>query len=444
MQQLRLRAEKRRDARRPLILPDEPEQLQGLIQELQIHQLELEMQYEEVVATQNETESLRARYLDLFDFAPVGYVTLDVMGMVQELNLHGAKLLGTTRHRLTNRQFLQFVAPASREAFLRLMIDVLASTEEPMTLDVNLVRDDNSTLRVRLNGISLPDPHGTRLCRLALTDLTPEFHATAAREQGEARFQMFLANSPDGMVLLRHHHIIGCNPAAVQLLGATEDQQLIGRHVALFAPPTQPDGRASRAAAEEQMAAAIRTGHARFEWLAKRLDTGAETWQEVTLTPLATDGPALTLATWRDLSTRKRREQTKRATDDLLNLTLQAAECGLWTWDPTADRLYLDERAQYALLGPDAQPSAPATLATLLDALHPDDRSRAERDITGALYAPSPVELNWRAVWPDGSKHFVATLGHAVCEDQKGKPLCFNGLVREVPQGQERCEDERV
>ena len=172
MQQLRLRAEKRRDARKPLILPDEPEQLQGLIQELQIQQIELEMQYEQVVATQNETEGLRARYLDLFDFAPIGYVTLDVMGMVQELNLHGAKLLGTTRHRLTNRRFLQFVAPTSRDAFLRFMIDVLAA-DEPIPLEIDLLRDDDSVVHVRLDGMSVPDPQGTRLCRLALTEMAP-------------------------------------------------------------------------------------------------------------------------------------------------------------------------------------------------------------------------------------------------------------------------------
>ena len=306
MQQLRLRAEKRRDARRPLILPDEPEQLQGLIQELQIHQLELEMQYEEVVATQNETESLRARYLDLFDFAPVGYVTLDVMGMVQELNLHGAKLLGTTRHRLTNRRFLQFVVPVSRDTFLQFMIEVLA-TDEPCKLEIGLLRDDDSTLRVRLDGISLPDPKGTRLCRLAITDITAEHRAATDHQQSEARFQALLDHSPDGLLLLRGTYVLSANARAPALLGAADPTHLLGRHLVSFAPSTQPDGRSSRAILDEHFAAVLRTGHARFEWAGRHLDTGESVWHEITLTrltPLPSDGSPLLLAACRDLTAR--------------------------------------------------------------------------------------------------------------------------------------------
>lgn len=169
-QSLRARAEKQRDHSAPVLLPDGPGQLNRLVQELQIQQIELEMQYEELLIAQAETESLRARYTDLFDFAPVGYLSIDVLGVVQELNLHGAKLLGTDRHRLTNRRLLQFIAPSSRAAFLQMMIDVLA-TEDPVTLDVELLREDDTLVRVRFDGISLPDPKGTRLCRLALTEV---------------------------------------------------------------------------------------------------------------------------------------------------------------------------------------------------------------------------------------------------------------------------------
>ncbi len=223
------------------------------------------------------------------------------------------------------------------------------------------------------------------------------------------------------MVLLRHDFIVFGNPAIARLLGVADDNVLVGRHLAVFAPPKQPDGRASRVVADEHFATALREGHARFEWLARSTGPDADTWLEITLTPLSTEGGALVLATCRDLSARRRRA----------HLTLQATGRGLWTWDPVTDRLYLDERAQTALLGPDAQPPAPATLATLLDALHPDDRPRAERDITNALHTPETVELCWRAVWPDGSEHQIATLGHTVQDDPNGQPFCFNGLVRE-------------
>ncbi len=301
MRNLRDRAEKQRERLALTTLGNTLPETQHLIQELQVHQIELEMQYEELLATQAETESVRARYLDLFDFAPVGYVTLDVLGMVRELNLHGAKLLGTARHRITNRRFLQFIAPDSREAFLRLMIDVLA-TDDPITLDVDVLRDDDTPLRIRLDGLSLPDPTGTRLCRLALTDLTAEHIATTAHRTSEARFQRLLTNSPDGMLLVRQHQIVAANAAAARLLGAPTEAALIGCSTNELAPATQPDGRASTASADHWLAVALQTGHARFEWVSQRRDTGAPVGQEVTLLVVdQQETPALVLATLRAL-----------------------------------------------------------------------------------------------------------------------------------------------
>ena len=416
MQRLRERAEHRRTELEQLDFDAAPTQLQRIMQEMQVQQIELEMQYEELLTAHAEAENLRARYTDLFDFAPVGYASIDVLGMVQELNLCGAKMLGTTRHRLTNRRFLQFIAPDSRPEFLRFMIDVLA-TDDPITLEVEMLRADDTRLRVCLHGIALPDPKGTRLCRLAMIDVSAEHQARTERVQGEERFQAYLDASPDGMLLLRGNHVAAANARAAALFGVATPHDLTSRHLATFAPPVQPGGESSssRAAFDEAVAAAVRAGHARFDWQARPAATADELTLEVTLTAIDRNGPAVVLATCRDLTELRRTEQRQRAaTDDLLHLSLRAAERGLWTWDPTTDRLYLDERAQQTILGPTRPAPARATLATLLEALHPDDRQQARLDITGALHTPEPVQMGWRAVWPDGSEHYVATLGHAV------------------------------
>ncbi|MFH0871337.1 MAG: PAS domain-containing protein, partial [bacterium] len=88
-----------------------------LIHELQVHQIELEMQNEELQRTRAQVEALLAQYTDLYDFAPVGYFTLDRDGTIRQVNLTGARLLGVERSGLVNRRFGLFVSADSRPAF---------------------------------------------------------------------------------------------------------------------------------------------------------------------------------------------------------------------------------------------------------------------------------------------------------------------------------------
>jgi len=90
---------------------------QRLIQELQIHQIELEMQNEELWESRAEVEAGLELYTDLYDFAPVGYFTFDREGAIRRVNLSGAGLLGTERTHLVNRRFGQFVSEDDRFIF---------------------------------------------------------------------------------------------------------------------------------------------------------------------------------------------------------------------------------------------------------------------------------------------------------------------------------------
>ena len=89
--------------------------LHELMHELKVHQIELEMQNEELRRVQVELEESRDRYVDLYEFAPVVYFTLTREGMIAEANLTGANLLGTERRTLLKRRFAGFVAIGSRD-----------------------------------------------------------------------------------------------------------------------------------------------------------------------------------------------------------------------------------------------------------------------------------------------------------------------------------------
>src|SRR3954468_3237073 len=97
-------------------MPQKPtdENLKAMLEDLKVHQIELEMQNEELRVTRGLLEQSRDRYADLYDFAPVGYASLDPKGFVREINLIGARLLGVERSRLINHNFTQYVVPADR------------------------------------------------------------------------------------------------------------------------------------------------------------------------------------------------------------------------------------------------------------------------------------------------------------------------------------------
>ncbi len=105
------------------------EKAQRLIQELQIHQIELEMQNEELHKSQAELETLLNQYTDLYDFAPVGYFTFDRDGAIRRVNLTGAVLLGKERARLVNSRFGQFVSEDDRPLFNHFLQEVFTKQD---------------------------------------------------------------------------------------------------------------------------------------------------------------------------------------------------------------------------------------------------------------------------------------------------------------------------
>ena len=87
------------------------------LHELQVHQIELEMQNEELRQSQAELEVARARYFDLYDLAPIGYVTLDEKGVVGEANIPASSLLGVARSELVRQPFFRFILTEDRDIY---------------------------------------------------------------------------------------------------------------------------------------------------------------------------------------------------------------------------------------------------------------------------------------------------------------------------------------
>ena len=143
-----------------------------LIHELQVHHIELEMQAEELRRAYLALEESRDRYIDLYDFAPVGYLTLTDKGLVCEANLTGALLLGIERKNLIRNRFSRLVAESDRDAWHRYFMDLLGTTEK-RACTLTLTRGNNGTFPARMESIRITDQStGTTTVRVAISDIS--------------------------------------------------------------------------------------------------------------------------------------------------------------------------------------------------------------------------------------------------------------------------------
>lgn len=141
-----------------------------LLHELQVHQVELETQNRELRESQLLLEGSRDRYADLYDFAPVGYVTLDDKGIIREINLTAAAMLGIERTRLVGLPFYLHLAMEDRARFRE---HLKALSDVRMTSELNLIRKGADLLPVVMQSVLHYDERKKGFtCRTILTDIT--------------------------------------------------------------------------------------------------------------------------------------------------------------------------------------------------------------------------------------------------------------------------------
>lgn len=211
--------------------PEEPESAAlRLVHELQVHQIELELQNEELQQSRLEVEAGLQSYTDLYDFAPVGYFTLDRAGTIQQVNLAGASLLGVERARLVGGRLGRFVTEGGRPLFNTFLEKVFADRAKA-SCTLALQTEGNGPAWVNLTAIV---SSGGQECRVVMQDITEqhlleEQLRTAIEEKDSARnlLQEMIDGMEDTVVLVdASYQVQQMNRAARALLGADDARRL--------------------------------------------------------------------------------------------------------------------------------------------------------------------------------------------------------------------------
>jgi PAS domain S-box-containing protein len=214
--------------------------IKALIHELQVHQIELEMQNQELRRAQAGIEESRTKYSDLYDFSPVGYFTFNQVGEILEVNLTGTSLLGVDRSLLLRTPFSTFVDPEFRSLFRDHRLKVLRRGGKERC-ELKLIKKGGMPFYASLE--SIPIPHGkTFRIRSVVGDIT-ELRKAQEKAETEHAFRFAIENSIlSGIAAVDlKGRLSYVNPGFCRMVGRSEEE-LVGAEPPLaFSPPEEMD-----------------------------------------------------------------------------------------------------------------------------------------------------------------------------------------------------------
>jgi PAS domain S-box-containing protein len=394
------------------------------LDDLALHQVELEQQNAELRRTQQLLLASRARYVDLYDRAPVGYCTLNQAGSIAKANLTAARLLGTTRSALVKQPLTRFIVPADQDTYYHHRKQLI-ETGTRQVCELRMLRSQGGRCWVRLEATAAEGASKAPVIRVVMSDITERRLAEETLRASEARHRALFEKSHDALMTLAppDWRLTAANSTALAMFGAADEAAFLVHAPSDYSPKAQLDGSRSDEKSAGMIALALSAGSHFYEWTFRRL-AGQEFPATVLLTRMEIDGHPLLHATVRDETEVKRLQAMLRQSDRLTSMGTLAAGVAHEINNPltyvlnnleslTEDlpklgsalarslqtvRAEIGSEALADLLGADAQALEPAVLSDMAErAREALDGTERIRIISRAIGTFSRVECNERS-----------------------------------------------
>jgi len=393
-------------------MPASENDIKAMVQELQVHQIELEMQNEELQHARIEAEEMKDRYLDLYDFAPVGYFIFDIKGTILSANLTAARMLGIERYLLTGRRFQLLIDENSREEFSNAIRKIIESGEG-QRFEVTLPRADQAPAIIEIQGVKGQSAHGKEeWCRAAATDITDRKRSQDALRESEEQYRRIVETATEGIwVIDTDTHTLFANRQMTNLLRVSL-QELQKRTCRDFMYPEDFPG------GQEMMGKALATGTGDSAEFRYRRADGTEMWALVRYTPISNDAGETTgmLGMFTDITERRRSQEELKVADAHLRMAVEATEFGTFDYHPlTGEYIWSEQTKRHFGLPPDAH----VDQQVFLERIHPDDREHARQTVQTALLPESggKYENEYRTVGLDGVERWIQARGQVFFDE---------------------------
>lgn len=338
---LRRRAEERVDATGADVEQLSVEQVKQLVHELQVHQVELQMMNEELLRTQAELATARDRYVDLYESAPVGYLTVDENMRIRECNRASATLLGVAAEQLVGKALPVLAVRSQRDA---LYLHVAAALDSPdiQYAEVELAKPGGGHVHVSLQSLSTHQlGEGIVECRVTMTDVTAQRHAEKQVRDTAERYRFLYEESHALNVTIAEGGVLlDVNNRALRDLGYAREE-VLGQPFANFVRPQQ----------RERLNNLV-LGALRGEETAE-MDVGVYSKDGSVRTFLTSPGylslredgmPVGVVFSAIDITERERAREELRQAEQRYQEIVDNANEGVWMIDADANTLYINDR----------------------------------------------------------------------------------------------------
>ena len=427
--ELRRRAEKRLPgARDPSVTADALPESARLVRELQVHQVELEMQNEELQQIRADLEESLSRYTNLYESAPVGYLTLGRDGTIRQVNLTGARLLGLERTRLVGARLGILLAAESRSAFNAFLARVLGN-ESKEVCEVVLHPEEAPSLALELTGTAGGDGQE---CRVVASDITQRTRAAEALRLAHERLRRFVDSNIVGVIVAdAAGSIIEANDYYLHMVGFTREE--FQQDKVDWRAMTPPEWLlADERAIRELRARGTCTPYEK-EYL--RRDG---TRVPVLLADALLPGPEEHIAAFAlDLTERKRAEAALRESESSLSEAQELAQLGRWTWDVKSGAVEWSAQV-FKIFQLDPRTFTPHINSILDLSPWPEDHERDQELIRKAMESREKGSYEQRFLRPDGSIGYYQSTFQGKY-DASGALVSIVGTVLDITQ-QRRAE----
>ena len=402
-----------------------------LLHDLQVHQVELETQNRELREAQQIIELSRDRYADLYDFAPVGYVTLSDKGVIRDINLTAAAMLGVERSRLVGVPFHLYVAGGDGARFRE---HLRGLSDERVTTEVHLSRKGGASIPVVLQSVLHYD-EGKKgfICRTAITDISERKQAEQAlRDSASLNRSILSSMSAHVAVVDKAGNIIAVNEAWTRFASENGDTSFarsgVGANYLQICKDSSSSAQEEARQALEGIEAVLRQNLPSFEFEYPCHSPTVQRWFLMTVTPLSTEAGGAVISHV-DITQRRMGENALAEKEARLSAVLETAVDAIITIDERGTVESINQ-AVVRLFGYTADELVGGNVSVLMPS---PDRDRHDR------YLKSYQDTGERKIIgigrevmgrrKDGS---TFPLDLSVSEVQLGSRRIFTGFLRDI------------